>query len=272
MSSARILLFDSGMGGLTVARAVRHELPFAHLVYAADNAAFPYGAWSEVALVRRILDVMAELIARADPDIVVIACNTASTIALAQLRDTFGVPFVGTVPAIKPAAAQTKSGIIGVLATPGTVRREYTQTLIHDFAAHCRVELHGAPRLAEMAERKLKGVAVDLAALKDEITPVFVEAGGRRTDVVVLGCTHYPLLTDELAKVEPWVVRYIDPAPAIARRVADVLGSVVTRPPGREVPPHNSVLLTSRQPEAEDALPAYAKMGFHLPEFLGMAV
>ena len=273
MSLGRVLLFDSGMGGLTVARSVRHELPFAHLVYAADNAAFPYGAWEERALVERILFVMDRLIGMVEPDIVVIACNTASTIALTQLRERFGVPFVGTVPAIKPAAAQTKTGIVGVLATPGTVRREYTHALINDFAAHARVVLHGAPKLAEMAERKLKGVAVDLDELKAEIAPVFVEDGGhRRTDVVVLGCTHYPLLADEMAKVEPWVVRYIDPAPAIARRVADVLKDVTLKDPSKPVPPHNSVLLTSSRAGAEDALPAYAKMSFHLPAFLDLTV
>ena len=273
MSLGRVLLFDSGMGGLTVARSVRHELPFAHLVYAADNAAFPYGAWEEQALVERILFVMDRLIAMVEPDIVVIACNTASTIALSQLRERFDVPFVGTVPAIKPAAAQTKSGVIGVLATPGTVRREYTHALINDFAAHAHVVLHGAPKLAEMAERKLKGVAVDLDELKAEIAPVFVEEGcHRRTDVVVLGCTHYPLLVDEMAKVEPWVVRYIDPAPAIARRVADVLKDVALKQPSKSVPQHNSVLLTSSRAGAEDALPAYAKMSFHLPEFLDLSV
>jgi glutamate racemase len=272
MSEGRILLFDSGMGGLTVARSVRHELPFAHLVYSADNAAFPYGAWEEQKLVKRILFVMDELIRRVEPDVVVIACNTASTIALGALRETFAVPFVGTVPAIKPAAGQTKSGIVGVLATPGTVRREYTQTLIHDFASHCRVELHGAPRLAEMAERKLKGVPVDLADLKAEIAPVFVEEQGRRTDVVVLGCTHYPLLADEMAKVEPWVVRYIDPAPAIARRVADVLRGAAAKEPSNPVPPHNAVLLTSTREAAEDALAAYARMSFNQPEFLDLKV
>jgi glutamate racemase len=265
-----VLLFDSGMGGLTVARAVRHELPFAHLVYAADNAAFPYGAWEERKLVARILFVVGELVARVDPDIVVIACNTASTIALSQLREAYGVPFVGTVPAIKPAAAQTKSGIIGVLATPGTVRREYTYALIHDFASHCRVLLHGAPKMAEIAERKLKGIPVDLDELRGEIMPVFEGTGAGRTDVVVLGCTHYPLLADELARVEPWVVRYIDPAPAIARRVADVLKDTALKPPSGLVPPHNSVLLTSTREAAEDALAAYAGMSFHLPEFLDL--
>ena len=171
MTVPRILLFDSGMGGLTVARAVRTQLPHAHLVYAADNAGFPYGAWKEDALVRRITDVAGAFIDRADPHIVVIACNTASTIALAQLRAAYKLPFVGTVPAIKPAAAQTKSGIIGVLATPGTVSREYTHALIHTYAYHCKVFLHGAKRLAEMAEQKLKGHGVDLDELRDEIEP-----------------------------------------------------------------------------------------------------
>jgi glutamate racemase len=272
MSTPRVLMFDSGMGGLTVARSVRHELPFAHLVYSADNAAFPYGAWGESDLVQRILFVMDRLIGRVEPDIVVIACNTASTIALGALRERFAMPFVGTVPAIKPAAQQTKSGIVGVLATPGTVKREYTHGLISSFASHCEVVLHGAGRMAEIAERKLKGVPVDLDELKAEIMPVFTGDGLRRTDVVVLGCTHYPLLVDEMAKVEPWVVRYIDPAPAIARRVADVLKDVQLAEPTKPVPPHNAVLLTSTREAAADALPAYARMSFHLPEFMDLKV
>ncbi len=272
MSTPRILLFDSGMGGLTVARAVRHELPFFHLIYSADNAAFPYGAWQEQALVQRIVDVMGELIERVEPDIVVVACNTASTIALPQLRDAYKLPFVGTVPAIKPAAAQTKSGMIGVLATPGTVSREYTHGLIHSFASHCKVVLHGAKRMAEIAELKLKGRPVDLDELRAEIAPVFAEEDGRRTDVVVLGCTHYPLLVDELAKVEPWVVRYIDPASAIARRTADVLAEIPLKEASAHAPAHNSVLLTSTREQAEDALQAYARMGFNRPEFLDLKI
>ena len=153
----RILVFDSGMGGLTVASAIRAELPQAELVYAADSAAFPYGAWREEPLVERIAAVVARLIDEIAPDAVVIACNTASTLALAELRSRHTLPFIGTVPAIKPAAAQTKSRIIGVLATRGTVTREYTQALIHTYAYHCRVILHGAPHLAEMAEARLAG-------------------------------------------------------------------------------------------------------------------
>lgn len=272
MTTPRILIFDSGMGGLTVARAVAIQLPDAHLVYAADNAAFPYGAWKEEALTRRIVEVIGRLIERTDPHIVVIACNTASTIALATLRDAYKVPFVGTVPAIKPAAAQTKSGIIGVLATPGTVSREYTHALIHTYAYHCKVFLHGAKRLAEIAEHKLKGHPVDLEELRREIEPVFKKRDGKQTDVVVLGCTHYPLLIDELKRIEPWTVTYIDPAPAIARRAADVLDETPLHEARTSVPLHGTVILTSARGGASESLGAYAAMGFPHPEFLEMAV
>ena len=202
----------------------------------------------------------------------VVACNTASTVALAQLREAYKAPFVGTVPAIKPAAAQTRSGIIGVLATPGTVSREYTHALIHTYAFHCKVFLHGARRLAEMAEQKLKGKPVDGHELRDEMAPVFRKRDGKRTDVVVLGCTHYPLLVEDMEKVQPWPVTYIDPAPAIARRVADVLDETPLAGPVRPVPPHNAVLLTSARGQAADSLAAYAAMGFDLPDFLDLPV
>jgi glutamate racemase len=256
-----VLLFDSGMGGLTVARAVCELLPSAELTYAADSAGFPYGAWEEVRLIERILGVVGRLIEIAVPDLVVVACNTASTLALTQLREVYPIPFVGTVPAIKPAAEQTKSGILGVLATPGTVRREYTQALIHTYAYHCKVFLHGAVKLAEMAENKLKGVAVDQDELRDEIIPVFRSRGGKRTDTVVLGCTHYPLLVEEIRAAAPWPVVYIDPAPAIARRVAQVLKNVELRE-HRAGAESGKVLLTSRQGATDKSLEAYGAMGF----------
>ena len=272
MTTPRILLFDSGMGGLTVASAVRRQLQQAQLVYAADNAGFPYGAWKEEALVKRIVNVLGALIDKTEPHLVVIACNTASTIALAQLRDAYKLPFVGTVPAIKPAAAQTKSGIIGVLATPGTVSREYTHALIHTYAYHCKVFLHGAKRLAEIAEEKLKGRPADPDELRHEIMPAFRQREGKKTDVVVLGCTHYPLLIEDMLKVQPWPVRYIDPAPAIARRVADVLDETPLGDATKLLPPHNGVLLTSARGDARDSLAAYAAMGFDRPEFLDIPV
>jgi glutamate racemase len=261
MSGPRILLFDSGMGGLTVARAVRAELPAATLIYAADNAAFPYGGWDEPILVKRIVDVVGTLIARVKPDLAVIACNTASTLALVALRERYTLPFVGTVPAIKPAAAQTKSRMIGVLATPGTVKREYTRALIDTYAYHCRVFLHGAKRLAEIAEAKLKGQVPDPEELRAEIAPVFRKRDGRLTDVVVLGCTHYPLLLDELTRAAPWPVTFLDPAPAIARRVADVLKTLSPAGVGDE-PAGGTVLFTSPRGRNSESLAAYGQMGF----------
>jgi glutamate racemase len=266
VTPARVLLFDSGMGGLTVARAV------AELVYAADNAAFPYGAWKEEPLVARILAVIGRLIDRVSPDLVVVACNTASTLALARLREAYAVPFVGTVPAIKPAAAQTRTGVIGVLATPGTVAREYTHALIHTFAYHCKVILHGAPSLAEMAERKLAGAALDPRALAAEVAPVFREEEGRKTDVVVLGCTHYPLILPEIVKVAPWPVTWIDPAPAIARRAGDLLDETPRKGAAAGAPGHGTVILTGAPDAAGHVLAAYAAMGFATPEFLQVPV
>ena len=272
MTAPRILLFDSGMGGLTVAKAVRAAEPEATLIYAADNAAFPYGAWDEPELVKRIVAVVGKFIAETAPDLVVIACNTASTLALASLRERYSVPFVGTVPAIKPAAEQTKSGLIGVLATPGTVNREYTKTLIHTYAFHCKVFLHGAKRLAEIAEGKLKGQAVDKDELKAEIMPVFRKRDGLLTDVVVLGCTHYPLLIDEIREVAPWPVTYIDPAPAIARRVSDLLRSAKTAEAHMNGARHGTVFLTSARGRGNESLAAYAAMGFAANEVLDLPV
>lgn len=272
MTAQRILLFDSGMGGLTVASAVRAAEPKATLIYAADNAAFPYGAWDEPELVKRIVAVIGKLIAATRPDLVVIACNTASTLALAALRERYPVPFVGTVPAIKPAAEQTKSGLIGVLATPGTVNREYTKTLIHTYAYHCKVFLHGARRLAEIAEAKLKGQPVDRDELRNEIAPVFRKRDNRLTDVVVLACTHYPLLLDEIREAAPWPVTYIDPAPAIARRVSDLLRSTNVNGAAVTGVPSGTVYLTSARGRGSESLAAYASMGFNANEVLDLPV
>jgi len=259
---ARILVFDSGTGGLSVTHALRAQLPDADIIYAADTAAFPYGKWAEVLLVRRILRVMRDLLDLVKPDCVVVGCNTASTLALDVLREEFQVPFVGTVPAIKPAAAQTRTGVIGVLATPGTARREYTKTLIHTYAFHCKVMLHGAPRLAEIAEKKLAGEDVDRAALLAEISPVFRNKGGARADVVVLGCTHYPLLLEEMKEVAPWPVAWIDPAPAIARRTASILrdsDKADAQPISIE---RDTVILTSQPVDGEHVPAGFASAGF----------
>jgi glutamate racemase len=225
--SPTILVFDSGLGGLTVLREVVAARPDAHYVYVADDAFFPYGHHSEDEIIARVVPLMGELIGAHDPDLVVIACNTASTLVMSHLRAAYSVPFVGTVPAIKPACAQSKSRRVSVLGTKGTVKREYTHALIRDFAQGCEVTLVGSPELASLAERELGGQPISDGDILAELAPCFVgdlADAGARTDTVVLACTHYPLLLDRFKKLAPWPVDWIDPAPAIARRVSDVLG------------------------------------------------
>ncbi len=218
-----ILVFDSGLGGLTVYREIAAARPGADFLYVADDAAFPYGGMAEPALVARVVELIGELIEAHRPDLIVIACNTASTIALPQLRKKFPLPFVGTVPAIKPACASSVTRRVSVLGTEATVAREYTRALIRDYAGDCRVTLVGSKTLAGYAEAELHGAPLADDALYAEIAPCFRDDGAR-TDTVVLACTHYPLLIERLRQLAPWPVNFLDPAPAIARRVVDLLG------------------------------------------------
>jgi glutamate racemase len=224
-----VLLFDSGLGGLTVYREVAAARPQADYIYVADDAVFPYGAIEERALAARIVGLIDELIATHRPDLIIIACNTASTIALPDLRRRFSVPFVGTVPAIKPACATSVTRHVSVLGTEATVAREYTRALIRDFAQDCRVTLVGSKHLAAYAEAELRGSPASDEAVRTELAPCFREES-QRTDTVVLACTHYPLLLDRLQKLAPWPVNFLDPAPAIARRVVELLGPAPPQP------------------------------------------
>jgi glutamate racemase len=226
-----ILVFDSGLGGLTVFSEVLKARPDARFVYAADDAGFPYGRLSEPVLVARVLAVMERLIGLYDPELVVIACNTASTLVLPHLRERFSVPFIGTVPAIKPAARATRTGYVTVLATPATVARDYTRDLVETYAGGCKVNLVGSRRFAGFAEAELAGAPVSDGELLAELEPCFVQDSGGRTDVVALACTHYPLLLPRLENLAPWPVTWIDPAPAIAKRLIQLIGPPV---PGHE--------------------------------------
>ncbi len=240
-----ILVFDSGLGGLTVLREIVGSRPDARYVYVADDAFFPYGHHSEEQIIARVVPLVGELIASHHPDLVVIACNTASTLVMSQLRQAYSVPFVGTVPAIKPACASSKTRRVSVLGTKGTVKREYTRKLIDDFAQGCEVTLVGSAELAALAESALSGNEVNDADIAAELAPCFVGADDTaRTDTVVLACTHYPLLLDRLIKLAPWPVDWIDPAPAIARRVVDLLGG-----PGSEADKAGAeMIFTSKRP------------------------
>src|SRR3979490_3125365 len=224
-----ILVFDSGLGGLTVLREIVGVRPDAHYVFVADDAFFPYGHHSEDTIIARMVPLIGELIKTHAPDLVVIACNTASTLVMSHLRDEYQVPFVGTVPAIKPACAGSRTKRVSVLGTRGTVKREYTRRLIDDFAQGCEVTLVGSAELASLAESALSGNPVSDADISAELAPCFVEHNEARTDTIVLACTHYPLLLDRLIALAPWPVEWIDPAPATARRASDLLAAPGTQ-------------------------------------------
>ncbi|GGA84373.1 glutamate racemase [Brucella endophytica] len=241
-----ILVFDSGIGGLTVLREARVLMPERRFVYVADDAGFPYGGWEEEALRARIVALFGDLLARHDPEIAIIACNTASTLVLEDLRRAYPqTPFVGTVPAIKPAAERTRSGLVSVLATPGTVKRAYTRDLIQSFATQCDVRLVGSQNLARMAEAHIRGEAVADDAVRAEIAPCFIEQDGKRTDIIVLACTHYPFLANVFRRLAPWPVDWLDPAEAIARRAHSLISTGGTEPEHGD----DIAVFTSGQPD-----------------------
>ena len=214
--SSPILFFDSGVGGLSVLGPTRVLLPSAPIVYAADSAGFPYGTKSEADLAARVPALLGRLVERFQPRLAVIACNTASTIALDHARAALDLPIVGTVPAIKPAAEMSKTRVIGVLGTEATVRQPYVDNLAREFASDCTIVRHGSAELVALAEAKLAGKAIDGAAIAAAVQPL---AQTPRLDTVVLACTHFPLLADELAAALP-NVRFVDGGPGIARRIA----------------------------------------------------
>lgn len=218
--AAPLLLFDSGVGGLSVLAKVREVLPQAPIIYVADNAGLPYGAKTEAQIAARVSGLLGRLTERLRPRLVCIACNTASTIALASVREVLEVPIVGTVPAIKPAAAMTKTGVIGLLGTEATIRQSYVDRLEAEFAADKRLLRHGAPELVAAAEAKLRGDPVDPAVFARAAAALRAMPDGDRIDTVVLACTHFPLVQNELAQAFGPGVSFIDGSDGIARRIA----------------------------------------------------
>lgn len=218
-SSAPLLFLDSGVGGLSVLGPTRMLLPNAPIVYAADSAAFPYGKRTEAELATRVPALLGRLVERFHPCLAVIACNTASTIALEHVRAALDIPVVGTVPAIKPAAEMSKSRVIGVLGTEATVRQPYVDDLAARFAADCTIIRCGIPELVELAEAKLAGEEVPIEAIIAAMTAMTEQPRGEEMDVMVLACTHFPLLSEELATIFPHVTQ-VHGGPGIARRIA----------------------------------------------------
>ena len=218
--AAPLLLFDSGVGGLSVLGKVRAALPDAPVMYVSDNAGLPYGTKTEAQIAARVSGLLGRLTERFRPRLVCIACNTASTIALASVREVLEVPIVGTVPAIKPAAAMTRSGVIGLLGTEATIRQAYVDRLEAEFASDKRLLRHAAPELVAAAEAKLRGEPVDPAVFARAAAALRAMPDGAAIDTVVLACTHFSLLETELAAAFGPSVRFIDGSDGIARRIA----------------------------------------------------
>ena len=264
----RILVFDSGVGGLSVAREIQQRLPMTSLVYASDNAFFPYGTKGEAELIERVDQVIGELLLHYPADILVIACNTASTLTLPHLRSKLSLPIVGVVPAIKPAALMSKTGVIGLLATPATVARPYTHELIREYAANCQVISSGSSELVQIAEQKLRGEAIDEDAISRITQELMRPDQAEKMDVLVLACTHFPLLKDELAQHLPTHSKLIDSGAAIARRVEFLLADA-TEPPADYLPEHLAVF-TKATEAAEQLAPALTGFGIHRQAYLNI--
>jgi glutamate racemase len=221
--SSPILLFDSGVGGLSVLAEVRKTLPHAPVIYAADLAGLPYGTKSEADVAARVCGLLGRMAERWNPRLICIACNTASTIALGMVREVLEIPIVGTVPAIKPAASETRSGTIGLLGTAATIRQAYVDNLESQFAGGKALLRHAAPGLVEAAEAKLRGRPVDPAAIDEAVAGLRMQPGGDEIDTVVLACTHFPLLQAELGEAFGAEVKFVDGARGIARRIAHLV-------------------------------------------------
>jgi glutamate racemase len=261
----RLLVFDSGIGGIGIASAIRIVLPQAALTYVMDDAGFPYGARTEVALTQRVLQIVGAGIARVQPDLVVIACNTASTTALAALRRNFKLPFVGCVPPIKSAAAATRTRTIGVLATPATISGAYLRDLAAAHAPDCRVLIHGPAGLARLAEHRFAGVPVALADVQAELAGLLAQPHAAALDAVALGCTHYAILLDELRACLPPGITWHDPALPVARQAQRV---AATLPGSAGAIQHNLVLHTGENPPAVGS--GWQHSGFDRFDHLGL--
>jgi glutamate racemase len=219
--SPRILVFDSGVGGLSVLREIHRQHPYCSLSYACDNAAFPYGKKSAGELIDRVNRVLHRLQSATAADIIVIACNSASTLALPRIRNRFKQPIVGVVPAIKPAAKLSKTKVIGLLATPGTIKRHYTKNLINKFAMHCQISSVGSSELVNLAEAKFRDIEFRNTEVCNDLLRQIVQpfSENSQLDTLILACTHFPLLLPELRAALPRIQYWIDSAEAIARRV-----------------------------------------------------
>jgi len=224
MSVKKVLIFDSGVGGLSVFEKIIKQSPGLKYFYLFDNAYFPYGELEADFLIRRLMNLLSSFVAKHKIDLIVIACNSASTVALQFLREHFSIPIVGVVPAIKPAASLTENGVIGLLATPATIHRSYTSQLINEFAAQKLVLKIGSTQLVKLAELKLHGKLIKQADIEAVLAPwLSLE---KRPDTIILGCTHFSLLKAEIARCFNNKINLVDSGNAVAQRVSQLLGEI----------------------------------------------
>ena len=265
MTKARpLIIFDSGVGGLSVMAPIRALLPNAPIVYVADSGFYPYGTKTETEIAERLPALLGVVAARFEPELIVIACNTASTIALDAVRAALALPVVGTVPAIKPAAAVSRSRVIGVLGTEATVRQPYVDRLARQFAADCTILRHGSADLVDLAEAKLRGEPAELGDYTKILRGLLDQPGGDEMDTIVLSCTHFPLVEEELRAAAPRPIQFVDGKEGIARRTA-----WLTR--DREWPhkqPESLALFTRWDHLFEGYRPAFAARGLERIEQL----
>jgi glutamate racemase len=254
---APVLFFDSGVGGLSILGPARALMPHMPVVYAADNAGFPYGTKPDTEIAARVPALLGRLVERYRPRIAVIACNTAATIALAHVRAALDIPVVGTVPAIKPAALASKSRVIGVLGTDATVRQGYVDRLAAEHGADCTVLRHGSAALVAYVEARLRGAPADSAIPADALAGLLDQPGGDRMDMVVLACTHFPLVEDELAAAAPRPLTFLDGGAGIARRIAYLNGDA----PWPLTPQEGRAVFTRFDDSVKKLAPALADFG-----------
>jgi glutamate racemase len=265
MSDTRpILVFDSGVGGLSVLAPARALLPQASIVYVADSAGFPYGTKSESEIAARVPALLGRLAERYQPRLMVIACNTASTIALSAVRAALDLPVVGTVPAIKPAALLSRTRTIGVLGTDATVRQPYVDRLAAEFASDCAVIRHGSAKLVQLAEARLRGETIEPEQFRAVLAGLFDQAGGDSIDVIVNACTHFPLVADDLARAAQRPVAFVDGNAGIARRIA----SLTADQQWAERPAEGRAVFTLLDDRARALVPALKRFGLDRIESL----
>ena len=254
-----ILIFDSGIGGLSIADEVTQAMPQHPIIYIADNRLYPYGIQTDDAILTRAKTLFPTLESHYQPAVIIIACNSASTLILDEVRAITRAPVIGVVPAIKPAADATQTGKMGLLATKGTIGRQYTLDLITEFASQHQVTKFGSDVLVSQAERKLHGHTTEKNLIERELAPIISNTA---IDTVILGCTHFPLIKQEIQNILGSNIHLIDSGEAIARRATHILSASNQQLPSTSPSPSHTFIFTAENNQVAKLTPALHARGF----------